>query len=68
MTHEVSAPLEAESNADETLPSGGPGGCAGEVDADELPGLDARAIPHGIRHAVIFGALGGIAPGEGRVA
>lgn len=28
-----------------------------------VPELDARAIPHAIRHATIFGALGAIAPG-----
>ena len=27
------------------------------------PELDARAIPHSIRHATIFGALGAIKPG-----
>ena len=36
-------------------------------DADELPVLDARAIPHAIRHAAIFGVLEGIAPGDGLI-
>ncbi|GAA1750111.1 DUF2249 domain-containing protein [Nostocoides vanveenii] len=41
--------------------------CAcGEHDED-LPELDARAIPHAIRHAAIFGALDGLAPGKGLV-
>lgn len=35
----------------------------GEHD-DQLPELDARAIPHAIRHASIFGALDSLAPGE----
>jgi uncharacterized protein (DUF2249 family) len=34
----------------------------GEHSAD-LPELDARAIPHAIRHASIFGALDSLAPG-----
>lgn len=41
-------------------------GC-GEVDPDELPELDARMVPHAIRHATIFGALAAIGPGEGLV-
>ncbi len=32
-----------------------------------LPELDARAIPHAIRHASIFGAIGGLAPGAGMI-
>ena len=39
------------------------GGCAcGHADESEIV-LDARQIPHAIRHATIFGALGAIAPG-----
>lgn len=41
-------------------------GC-GEVDGPGLPELDARAIPHAIRHATIFGALDGVRPGGGLV-
>ncbi len=33
----------------------------------ELPVLDARAIPHAIRHASIFGALDSLKPGAGMV-
>ncbi|SDB80463.1 Uncharacterized conserved protein, DUF2249 family [Raineyella antarctica] len=29
----------------------------------EIPVLDARTIPHAIRHATIFGALSAIGPG-----
>jgi uncharacterized protein (DUF2249 family) len=49
------------------------GGCdghscsCGEVDGPELPELDARAIPHAIRHATIFGALDSVAAGGGLV-
>ena len=41
-------------------------GCR-EVDPAGYPELDARAIPHAIRHATIFGALGGLRPGAGLV-
>ena len=41
-------------------------GC-GETDASGYPELDARAIPHAIRHATIFGALDGVRPGRGLV-
>lgn len=38
-------------------------GCAcGHEDENELV-LDVRQIPHAIRHATIFGAIGAIAPG-----
>ncbi|EPR77141.1 Hemerythrin HHE cation binding domain protein [Leifsonia rubra CMS 76R] len=38
-------------------------GCAcGHEDTSEIV-LDVRTIPHAIRHATIFGALGSIAPG-----
>ena len=41
--------------------------CAcGEHDAG-LPELDARAIPHAIRHATIFGALDSLAVGGGLI-
>ncbi len=42
-------------------------GCGGHDDAGNLPVLDARAVPHAIRHATIFGALDGVAPGAGMV-
>lgn len=38
----------------------------GEADA-EVPELDARTVPHAIRHATIFGALDSVAPGKGLV-
>lgn len=40
-------------------------GCGGTD--DELPVLDARDIPHAIRHATIFGALDAVAPGAAMV-
>lgn len=49
-------------------PAGGHRGCAcGESDAVGSPELDARAVPHAIRHATVFGALDGVPPGEGLV-
>ncbi|MFC7495672.1 MULTISPECIES: DUF2249 domain-containing protein [unclassified Nocardioides] len=49
------------------LRESGHGGCGcGAVD-EALPELDARAIPHAIRHAAIKGALGSLQPGAGMV-
>ena len=41
-------------------------GC-GEVDGPGYPELDARAVPHSIRHATIFGALDAVGRGEGMI-
>ncbi|HEU5037273.1 MAG TPA: DUF2249 domain-containing protein [Nocardioides sp.] len=41
-------------------------GC-GEVDPDGFPELDARSVPHAIRHATVFGALDAVRPGGGLV-
>lgn len=41
-------------------------GC-GERDAAGDPELDARTVPHAIRHATIFGALDAVRPGAGLV-
>lgn len=47
-------------------PSPAGGGCAcGGHDDEGLAELDTRVIPHAIRHATIFGALDGLAPGRG---
>jgi uncharacterized protein (DUF2249 family) len=47
------------------------GGCGGECGcghvAEELPELDARLIPHAVRHAAIHGALAGLDQGAGLV-
>ncbi|WP_029067869.1 DUF2249 domain-containing protein [Jonesia quinghaiensis] len=43
-------------------------GCAcGDHDVVDYPELDTRVIPHAIRHATIFGALGSIVEGRGMV-
>jgi uncharacterized protein (DUF2249 family) len=39
----------------------------GETDSSGYPELDARAVPHAIRHATIFGALEAVEPGGGLV-
>jgi uncharacterized protein (DUF2249 family)/iron-sulfur cluster repair protein YtfE (RIC family) len=51
-----------------------PGGCGGghacacgESESDDYPELDARSIPHAIRHATIFGALESVGAGGGLV-
>jgi len=54
----------------ETEPTGGCGGecgCGEQDPAGALPELDARAVPHAIRHATIFGALDSVGPGGGMV-
>lgn len=72
----IIAANEAEARAANeaaALAAGAPeGGCDGscscsEVDGVEYPELDARTVPHAIRHATIFGALDSIAPGGGLV-
>lgn len=41
-------------------------GC-GEVDGTDHPVLDARTVPHAIRHATVLGALESIRPGAGMI-
>ena len=43
------------------------GSCGCGAVPEELPELDARSIPHAIRHAAIKGALGSLQPGSGLV-
>lgn len=52
-----------------TLPLADPhNGCTcGEAQAPDAPVLDARAIPHPIRHAAIFGALDSLPSGGAMV-
>ena len=46
----------------------GTGGCAcGHAEESPVPVLDARAIPHAIRHAAIFGALDSLEDGSAMV-
>jgi uncharacterized protein (DUF2249 family) len=46
---------------------GGHSCSCGEVDGPGFPELDARSVPHAIRHATIFGALDAVRPGGGLV-
>lgn len=39
----------------------------GEPEPAGYPELDARAVPHSIRHATIFGALDAVRPGDGLI-
>ncbi|MBP8838591.1 MAG: DUF2249 domain-containing protein [Dermatophilaceae bacterium] len=43
------------------------GGCACAEHDEAVPELDARTIPHAIRHAAIFGALDSVRPGHAMV-
>lgn len=43
------------------------GGCGCGCSHDELPELDARALPPAIRHGAILGALSSLAPGGSMV-
>lgn len=47
--------------------SGGHDCTCSDADVAGYPELDARGVPHAIRHATIFGALDGIYPGSGLV-
>ena len=52
----------------EAKPKPGHEGCAcGHSDPAGHPELDARSIPHAIRHATIFGALETVRPGAGLI-
>jgi uncharacterized protein (DUF2249 family) len=46
---------------------GGECGCGHQDGVGVLPELDARAVPHAIRHATIFGALDSVGSGSGMV-
>lgn len=51
-----------EEHAEPSAAGGHRCACGGHDD-EVVPELDARAIPHAIRHATIFGALEGLRPG-----
>ena len=68
--HELLGHEAHEGTAGEAEAAGGCGGhtcTCGEVDGAGFPELDARAVPHKIRHATVFGALAVVAPGGGMV-
>jgi uncharacterized protein (DUF2249 family) len=64
--HELLGGSSESSHAGHAHADGHSCGCA-EVDGPGYPELDARAIPHAIRHATIFGALDAVRPGGGLV-
>jgi uncharacterized protein (DUF2249 family) len=67
---ELLAGMHQALDADEAAPAEGHGGhsCScGEHDPEGDPELDARLIPHTIRHATIFGALDAVLPGAALV-
>lgn len=59
--------LAAERADEEPVQQTGHQCSCGESDGPGLPELDARTIPHAIRHATIFGALDAAGPGSGIV-
>lgn len=61
--HELLGQQETEADA---RGDGHSCGCA-ETDGPGFPELDARAVPHAIRHATVFGALDAVPPGGGLV-
>jgi len=72
--HELLGGGEAHEHAHGATPAaereegcGGHSCSCGEVDGSGYPELDARAVPHAIRHATIFGALDAVRPGNGMV-
>lgn len=54
---------------DVTTDAGSHGGhdCTCAEQDEPLPELDVRSIPHAIRHATVFGAFDGLAPGKSMV-
>jgi len=61
-------PIELANPATEEAPEA-TGGCGGHCtcgadNVADAPVLDVRVLPHEIRHAAIFGALGAIQPGD----
>jgi uncharacterized protein (DUF2249 family)/iron-sulfur cluster repair protein YtfE (RIC family) len=73
--HELLGPSEHSGHHEHHEHSGAAaeGGCGGhqcscgEVGGPGYPELDARVVPHAIRHATIFGALDAVGPGGGLV-
>lgn len=66
--HELLGGAAAAHGADHVADHGADHVCGcGEVDPAGHPELDARTIPHAIRHATIFGALDSVRPGQGLV-
>jgi uncharacterized protein (DUF2249 family)/iron-sulfur cluster repair protein YtfE (RIC family) len=74
--HELLGAGDNSESAEAGVGAASEGGCGGECGcghrddgetAGVLPELDARAVPHAIRHATIFGALDSVGAGGGMV-
>ena len=67
--HDLLGGHDQEKRADANAEGGcgGECGCGEQDPAGALPVLDARTVPHAIRHATIFGALNSIGEGGGMV-
>jgi uncharacterized protein (DUF2249 family) len=71
--HELLGGNDHSESAEAGVAGAADGGCGGECGcghqdaAGVLPELDARAVPHAIRHATIFGALDSVGAGGGMV-
>jgi uncharacterized protein (DUF2249 family)/iron-sulfur cluster repair protein YtfE (RIC family) len=65
--HELLGAPDQADTAETEASCGGHSCSCGEVDGAGLPELDARSVPHAIRHATIFGALDAVQPGGGLV-
>ena len=65
--HAVAALLDGMHDLLGAAPADGHACACGHDDEAAPPELDARTIPHAIRHATIFGALDTVAPGHGLV-
>lgn len=65
----VADPLGHVSSVEQVMAHDGESHACGchETDGDGYPELDARAVPHAIRHATIFGALDAVTVGNGMV-
>lgn len=62
----LGAATEEPSAAGGQAPAGHSCGCGGHDDPG-FPELDARAVPHAIRHATVFGALDAVPAGSGLI-
>ena len=66
-TTDSTAPQADLAHAELPLTEKSAGGCSCGGHDEELPELDARTIPHAIRHGAILGSLAQLAPGRGLV-
>ncbi|NLT54087.1 MAG: DUF2249 domain-containing protein [Actinomycetales bacterium] len=60
-------PLDRPEQAAAPHHGGGGCGCGNRDAVDAPPELDVRLIPHALRHAAVFGAVDGLAPGASMV-